>query len=218
MIQMPLKVCVAAVHIMACTACDVILISCMYCGYRYFLLEVSTPKVVCCHNDIQECCRGSNRGRTRSIDVSDSSVERERPCREKTLERICDELASIRDMVTDMMTLTSDLPIGLWRVLRDTFKCQICHGVPVKPPVIVTKCCKNMLGRQACVDTWYSGTEAMTKTCPICRAERGCNETMILRGLTEFIESILAIYLAMTKDFTDRQQAGSRAEEQIKIE
>ena len=134
-------------------------------------------------------------------DSSDDDVERDQPCRkksksgEKTLERICDELASIRDMVTDMMTLTSDLPIGLRRVLHDTFKRQICHGVPVKPPMIVTKCCKNILGCQACVDTWYSGTEAMAKTCPICRAKRGCNETMVLRGLTEFIESIGNIYI-----------------------
>ena len=74
-----------------------------------------------------------------------------------------------------------------------------------------------MLGCQACVDTWYSGTEAMTKTCPICRAERGCNEAMVLRGLTEFIESIGNIS-GNDEDSTDRQQAGSRAEEQIEIE
>jgi len=29
----------------------------------------------------------------------------------------------------------------------------------------------------------------MRKTCPICRAERGCNETMVLRGLSEFMEA-----------------------------
>jgi len=39
------------------------------------------------------------------------------------------------------------------------------------------------------VDTWYSGEDAMRKTCPICRAERGCNETMVLRGLSEFMEA-----------------------------
>ena len=49
------------------------------------------------------------------------------------------------------------------------------------------------------------------------RAERGCNETMVLRGLTEFIESIGNIS-GNDEDSTDRQQAGSRAEEQIEIE
>ena len=42
---------------------------------------------------------------------------------------------------------------------------------------------------QVCVDTWYSGPEAMRKTCPMCRAERGCNETMILCGLSDFMEA-----------------------------
>ena len=45
-----------------------------------------------------------------------------------------------------------------------------------------------------CVDTWYSGPEIMTKTCPVCRAERGLNETMSLRGLTEFMEGIQKLY------------------------
>lgn len=34
---------------------------------------------------------------------------------------------------------------------------------------------------------WYSGDEALTKTCPACRADRGYNETMLLRGLDEFL-------------------------------
>jgi len=44
------------------------------------------------------------------------------------------------------------------------------------------------------VDTWYSGEDAMRKTCPICRAERGCNETMVLRGLSDFMEAIRKTY------------------------
>ena len=34
----------------------------------------------------------------------------------------------------------------------------------------------------------------MTKTCPICRAERGCNETIVLQGLSEFMEAIQRMY------------------------
>jgi len=66
--------------------------------------------------------------------------------------------------------------------------------VPVRPPVIVTKCCKNILGCQECVGTWYSGSDVMTRTFPMCRAERGCNETMILRGLTDFMEGVRRLY------------------------
>lgn len=153
------------------------------------------------------------------IDISDSSdddlVDRDEPSKkkrrydDKMLQRLSDEVTSIRDFVADMMSLTADtnLPIGLRRVLRDTFKCQICHIVPVRPPVIVTKCCRNILGCQSCVDTWYSGSEAMTRTCPMCRAERGCNETMVLRGLTDFMESIRKIYANEDNSAAESNQA-----------
>ena len=153
-------------------------------------------------SDIQECNGGPNRStRSSFMNISDSSdddLESEKPrkkkqrCDDKVLQRLSDEVACIRDMMADIMSLNANtnLPIGLRRVLQDTFKCQICHSVPVRPPVIVTKCCRNILGCQQCTNTWYSGPEAMSKTCPMCRADRGCNETMILHGLTDFMDSI----------------------------
>ena len=173
--------------------------------------------------DIQECSRGPYRSTKSSsfIDISDSSDDdlnndepskKKRRCDDsKMLQRLNDEVASIRDIMVDMMSLTADtnLPIGLRRILRDTFKCQICHSVPITPPVIVTKCCRNLLGCQACVDTWYSGSEAMNRTCPMCRAERGVNETMVLRGLTEFMEGIRQLFMCGNEDDT-----GSQAQEE----
>ena len=130
---------------------------------------------------------------------------------DNTLEAIGQDVSAIRETITEMMTLTADcsMPLGLKRVVNDTFKCYICHVIPVKPPIIVTKCCKNMLGCQECVNTWYSGPDAMLKTCPICWAERGCNETMVLRGLTEFLENIRKIHdnnenLARSENETDQ--------------
>ena len=112
------------------------------------------------------------------------------------LEGLADDMASVKEMVTDLMSVTanSTLSIGWRRLLRDTFKCQICHSTPMKAPVIVTKCCRNILGCEDCVNTWYSGPDAMTKTCPVCRRERGCNETMLLNGLNEFIEGIRKMF------------------------
>ena len=144
---------------------------------------------------------------TSFVDTSDSSEDDDlynnepskkkwRIDNNKMLHRLNDEVASIREIMVDMMSLTADtnLPMGLKRILRDTFKCQICHTVPIRPPVIITKCCRNLMGCQACVDTWYSGTETMTRTCPMCRADRGCNETMVLRGLTDFMDGIRKLY------------------------
>jgi len=112
----------------------------------------------------------------------------------KMLRRLSNEMASMKDTVMEFMSLTKDtecdLPMGFRKLLKDTFKCNICQCCPITPPVIVTKCCKNILGCQVCVDTWYSGEDAVTKTCPICRHERGCYETMVLPGLSSFIEGI----------------------------
>ena len=115
---------------------------------------------------------------------------------DKMVEAMGCDVSAIRETVTDMMSLAANcnLPLGLKRIVRDTFKCYICHSVPVKPPIIVTKCCKIMLGYQECVNTWYAGPDAMLKTCPICRTERGCNKTMVLCGLTEFLESMRKVY------------------------
>ena len=101
------------------------------------------------------------------------------------------------------------------------WKILVCSNRAVSTPLfIVIKCCRNLvgyqacvdtwyleteamnrtcpmnlLGYQACVDTWYSGTEAMNRTCPMYCAELGVNETMALRGLTEFMEGIRKLYM-----------------------
>ena len=91
-----------------------------------------------------------------------------------------------------MMELTENsvIPLGLCQLMRDNFQCKICHIVPVKPPVIITKCCQSILGCKKCVNQWYNGKEALTKCCPSCKASRGYNETMLLRGLDAFLNDI----------------------------
>ena len=97
----------------------------------------------------------------------------------------------IHGMLKDIMTVNKDtpLPLGLQKVLHDTFKCSICQQT-VRPPVIITKCCRSLLGCSECVNTWYSGEDALTKQCPRCRAERGYNETMVLLGQESFLDVV----------------------------
>lgn len=105
---------------------------------------------------------------------------------------VLEELTDIKESLGQVMAVTpnSKIPLGLKQNIRETFKCQICQDSPLKPPVIITKCCKTILGCEECVNQLYSGTEALSKTCPLCRAERGCNETMLLRGLSDFLRLI----------------------------
>lgn len=95
----------------------------------------------------------------------------------------------IKSRIEEIMAVTkeSKVPLGLKKALGDCFKCSVCTG-PIVPPVIVTKCCKTILGCETCVNSWYSGEDALFKTCPKCRASRGYNETMILRGLDTILE------------------------------
>ena len=111
---------------------------------------------------------------------------------EEKLDALITEVGCIKDSLSEMMTLSADcrMPLGLKRILKETFKCRICPSIPIRPPVIASKCCKTLLGCESCINSWYSGPDALTKTCPFCRAERGYNETMMLRGLDEFLIQI----------------------------
>ena len=108
-------------------------------------------------------------------DEEDFEPRSKKERKEEKLNMILNEVGGIKEALGEMMTLSADssIPMGLKRILRETFKCHICHTVPINPPVIVTK--------------WYSGEDALTKTCPSCRAARGYNETMLLCGLDDFL-------------------------------
>ena len=132
-----------------------------------------------------------------SILLSDSEEEDFQPSKKKwkkehKIDTVLHGISDIQSNISEIMALTvnSNIPLGLRQIVRDTFKCRICHIVPIKPPVIVTKCCKTVLGCEACVNNWFSGTDALTKSCPVCRVDRGYNETMLLRGLDEFLTKI----------------------------
>ena len=80
------------------------------------------------------------------------------------------------------------IPAGLYRLIADTFRCQICRKTPITPPAIYARCCKRIIGCEGCVDTWYSGESV--RTCPHGRCERAYAETMRIRGLDDFLHGI----------------------------
>ena len=62
-------------------------------------------------------------------------------------------VAEVKDMQQYLQFLfrITDLPVGLHRLLHDTFMCHICRATPIKPPVIFARCCKRILGCQTCM-------------------------------------------------------------------
>lgn len=95
----------------------------------------------------------------------------------------------VKNALNDVLLFSRGLKVPFWlkRMFRQSFGCKICLTVPIRLPVIMSKCCKSVIGCERCVNGWYSGSEALTKNCPCCRAEQGYSETMLLRGLDEFL-------------------------------
>ena len=124
---------------------------------------------------------------------SDDEFQRRRKNRiEGKINTLIEDMSTLKESVSEVMQVSKDtkIPLALKKVLRDCFKCKICHIVPITPPVIVTKCCKTVIGCEVCVNSWYSGPDALTKACPSCRGERGYNETMVIRGIDDFLLAI----------------------------
>ena len=125
---------------------------------------------------------------------------------EKKLNVLIDDVGELKNAISDMLTLNKEarIPLGLHRLLRDTLKCKICLSVPMTPPIIISRCCKTVVGCEKCVNEWYSGPDALIKTCPSCRAERGYNETMLLRGFDDFITEVQKVI--QTQDERDNEE------------
>ena len=97
---------------------------------------------------------------------------------EEKIDIITEEIQCLKELISQITNLTqmSNVPIALIRTMQETFKCRICLSVPIKPPILVSKCCKVIMECESCINQWYSGPEALTKQCPACKHERGYNE------------------------------------------
>ena len=113
----------------------------------------------------------------------------------RDLNELKESIVEIQKDVSGIMSVNSQMkiPIGLWQSLTDAFMCKICHMFPMKPPLIFTKCCKAVIGCEECINKWYSGEEALTKPCPLCRKARGYNETSQMLGFNDFVGDLQVI-------------------------
>ena len=95
-------------------------------------------------------------------------------------------VATIKNQVESLLNVqeTLKLPLGFRRLLLDNFRCMICQGI-MSPPIIFAKCCKRILGCEACGDAFYGGEGGMTKQCPQCRSERAYADTCPVHGIRD---------------------------------
>ena len=109
-------------------------------------------------------------------------------------------IKSLKDLKADVeavqmaIWVKNGIPSGLRIALLHAFKCKICQATPFTPPIILAKCCTSIIGCQTCVDTWYSGTNALNKNCPLCQQDRGYAQTAILHGLDEITAEVRKLF------------------------
>lgn len=56
-----------------------------------------------------------------------------------------DDIVSVKCVMQDLLSLSSSR-LGLQRLIRDSFQCKICLAAPITPPVMLSKCCKTIIG------------------------------------------------------------------------
>lgn len=108
------------------------------------------------------------------------------------LESLKTEVKEMRQDIRALFEINKwmKVPVGLRRILLDTFRCHICQDSPITPPIIFARCCKSIIGCEPCVEAWYGGLEGQTRNCPKCRSERAYADTCRLLGMDEFLEAI----------------------------
>ena len=102
-----------------------------------------------------------------------------------TLETVQETKRALEEL-TEVNSLTT-LPLSVLSLVKDAFKCKVCLKVPIFPPVIATRCCNTLLGCKECINSWYSGDDALDKNCPHCREPRGYAQTFQLKGIDDFL-------------------------------
>ena len=108
------------------------------------------------------------------------------------MDEVLSEVQGLRKEIGQLFEVNKQLPIpiGLRKVLLETFQCCICQST-MSPPIIFGHCCKSLIGCQACVDHWFRGDGGlMQQACPRCRTERAYAETCVVKGIDDFLVAI----------------------------
>ena len=83
--------------------------------------------------------------------------------------KIKTELKEMKEELTKVKTiiLQTAVPNSIQQHHRGVIRCCICQTVPIRPPIIVSRCCMSVIGCEQCVQQFieFRGNP----TCPLCR-------------------------------------------------
>lgn len=77
----------------------------------------------------------------------------------------------------------------------EAFKCAICLSGPLRPPAVVGKCCRRIIGCGSCVEEWYrqeDEEQSVAKRCPLCQCADGHAHIMEILGVDDVIDGARA--------------------------
>lgn len=142
----------------------------------------------------------------REVDIDEETDETIPTLKKRRRSSILDDENSLDAKVTKMMNELKEVKSEIQKFhdlsfrhkfsasflseLEDSFTCIICKRIPAKKPLIGCVECSSVIGCQACVNQWYSGTNGLHKKCPKCRCERGLSKTIVFRGFDNLLVQI----------------------------
>ena len=162
-------------YISSCIYVDEIHFCIMHAGLKFWKSPRRKVYAVL-KSDLEQKLRGKGK-RSQPIMLDDSDDDDAPSKRMKSVDTLLESMQEdITEIVAAVCTIKeldkdSAVPNSLKHLIRDAFKCKICLRVPLSAPPIISKCCKTILGCETCVNEWYSGEDALTKSCPLCRSE-----------------------------------------------
>ena len=97
------------------------------------------------------------KGADSSDDDFAANEPRPKKMREKDLEGMSQSLDGVaanievmKEQIEEIRMCAADskaqMPLALKTSLQENFKCRICHSLPIRPPVMIARCCRSILG------------------------------------------------------------------------
>lgn len=161
----------------------------MYIGLRFW--KVGSRKIYAVSKDDLHVAADSSSSDSESLQPPPRKCAKMSSVEFVALEK---NVKAIRSQIESLVNVQTTLriPLSLRKLVIDNFKCIICQGI-MTPPVIFAKCCKRLLGCEACVDTLYGGDQGMQQKCPQCRSERALADTCRVHGIDDFLNGVIKI-------------------------
>ena len=114
---------------------------------------------------------------------------------EDVLENLITEVSEMKGQIEEYTKLAfrHKFSLSFFESMDETFSCCTCKCIPPRTPLVGCQVCSSLAGCQRCTESWFSGTEGLTKSCPKCRAPKGLAKSLILKGFDNFVDKISKI-------------------------